>query len=89
MELIKLEDVLKKANEKYVDAKVKQGYFNPSYSPPEFKPEIRSEQLKAVTEVLIDELNQAIEDLRNEVFTRITERSSTCASLNAESVEPQ
>ena len=64
MELIKLENVLAKANEKYVEAKIKQGLYNPSYSPPEFRPEIRSEQLKAVASVLIDELNQAIEDLR-------------------------
>ena len=87
MELIKLESVLAKANELYVDAKIKQGYYNPSYSPPEFKPEIRSEQLKAVATVLVNELNQALEDLRNEVL--FARNSSTCASLGAESVEPQ
>ena len=76
MELIKLEEVLAKANEKYVDAKIKQGYFNPSYSPPEFKPEIRSEQLKAVASVLVNELNQAIEDLRQELLAEFTKRDN-------------
>ncbi len=100
MKHIKLEDILAKANEKYVDAKTKQGYYNPSYSPPEFRPEIRSEQLKAVAGVLVNELNQAIAeinnlrkevfiDLRKEILAQISRDSSTCASLGAESAEPQ
>ena len=89
MEHIKLEDIFAKANEKYVDAKIEQGYYNPSYSPPEFKPEIRSEQLKAVTAVLVKELNQAIAeinnfrkevfiDLRNEILSKIPEKGEWC-----------
>ncbi len=89
MELIKVEDVLAKANEKYIDSKIKKGLHDPRYCPPECRPQIQSDQIKALAAVLVDEINQAIEDLRNEIFTRISERASTCASLGAESMEPR
>lgn len=74
MELIKLDDVMAKANELYVEAKIKKGYYNPSYSPPEFRPEISSEQVKAVAQVLVNELNQAIADLQQEILYKTTKR---------------
>jgi len=56
MKLIDKNEVLEKANLKYAQAKMDKG-MNLMYAAPEMLPTIQSDQVKAVVEVLVEEMN--------------------------------
>lgn len=56
MNLIDIDEVLRKADERYVDAKMAAG-MDLRYTAPEMMPRIQSDQVKAIAAVIVDEVN--------------------------------
>ena len=56
MKLIDVNDVLERANKKYVRAKIDKG-MDLRYTAPEMMPSIQSDQAKAIAEALVEEVN--------------------------------
>ena len=56
MKLINVNEVLEKANTKYARAKMDKG-VDLRYAAPEAMPRIQSDQVKAIAEVLVEEVN--------------------------------
>ncbi len=62
MKLIDVDEVLRKANKRYVDAKMAAG-MDLRHAAPEMMPRIQSDQVKAIAAVLVDEVNKRLEAL--------------------------
>ena len=60
MSRISLDRVLERANNLYEEAK---GYVWDGYKAPEQRPQIHSDQVKAIAQALVEELNFVLEDL--------------------------
>lgn len=56
MKLIDIDEVLRKADERYADAKMAAG-MDLRYAAPEAMPRIQSDQVKAIAAVIVDEVN--------------------------------
>lgn len=56
MKLISTDEVIEKANVKYAQAKMDKG-VDLRYTAPEAMPKIQSDQVKAIAEALVEEVN--------------------------------
>ena len=56
MKLISTDEVIEKANVKYAQAKMDKG-VDLRYTAPEAMPKIQSDQVKAIAETLVEEVN--------------------------------
>ncbi len=61
--MLTYERVLERTNYEYARLKAQRGLFDPMYCAPEAFPKIESDQVKALAKILVDEINEALEQI--------------------------